>query len=75
MGCPECHTTLTPSLSVPPLGLYSMADAEGKADILRRRSVAHTKREVNKEPERFGMKQTEKFREDKIFSSGGLGKK
>lgn len=54
-NCPECHKKNTPIISAPALGKFSMADADGKANILRTRSSEHTKREVRKEPERFGF--------------------
>lgn len=40
--CPECSATAVSVLSVPKLGKYSMADAQGRKDILRVRSERHT---------------------------------
>ena len=40
--CPKCTAPAVAVLSVPKLGKYSMADAEGRRDMLRTRSEAHT---------------------------------
>lgn len=54
LDCPECGTELTPVLSAPAIGGYSIQDAAGRADILKRRSAEHTAKEMAKEPEKYG---------------------
>jgi putative FmdB family regulatory protein len=54
--CPTCSSTDTApdGISSPALGLYSIADAEGKRNILMERSAKHTMKEVVKNADRFG---------------------
>lgn len=48
--CPECESKNTKALlSAPGLGRFSMADADGKKDILRKRSEEHTKKKAMKD--------------------------
>ncbi len=51
--CPQCHAILSPRMSAPRLGIFSMASPEQKAEILKKRSLDHTKKEVRKEAEKF----------------------
>ena len=54
--CPSCFSsdTKVDGISSPALGLYSIADKEGKAAILRKRSADHTKKDVVKNADKFG---------------------
>jgi len=53
--CPECESDqIRPLLSSPRLSTYEMADKEGKAAILRKRSADHTKKMVMKDADKFG---------------------
>lgn len=51
--CPLCGQAAERILS--PIQLGQMNDPEKRIEALKKRSVAHTKREVKKEPERFGL--------------------
>lgn len=48
--CPKCGSSNTKTkLSAPGLGTFSMADAEGRKQILKKRSEEHTKTKAMKE--------------------------
>lgn len=48
--CENCGSTMTkPTLCAPALGKFSMADAEGRKSILKKRSEDHTKKKAMKE--------------------------
>lgn len=55
--CVECGSrdTNVHGISSPRIGTYEMADAEGKAEILRKRSADHTKRQILRDADRFGL--------------------
>lgn len=53
--CPECGSVAETILTASKLATFSMADAEGKKKILLERSNVHTKHQVNKEPEKYGL--------------------
>lgn len=72
--CPDCFKKLSPCLSVPNLGAYSMASTERKADILRQRSFKDTHKQLKKEPEKFGDEGIRRAREGHI-QVGYTGKK
>ena len=49
--CPQCSATnCAVQLSAPGLAIYSMADKDTKAQILRKRSREHTMKEIKKDP-------------------------
>lgn len=56
VACLECGSSNTAlaGISSPALGIYSIADAAGRAEILKKRSADHTKREVLKNADKFG---------------------
>ena len=54
-SCPLCGSVAESVLTAAKLGTFAMADQETKKKILLERSNKHTKKEVNKEPERFGL--------------------
>lgn len=68
--CPECESKqIEPLLSSPRLSTYEMADKEGKAAILRKRSADHTKKQVMKDADRFGghgMQRRDDYQKGKI---------
>lgn len=48
--CPECGSSkVEPLVCAPGLGTFTMADADGKKNILRKRSEEHTKKKAMKE--------------------------
>lgn len=54
--CPACSSpnTEVDGISSPALGMYSIADAEGKKSILMKRSAEHTMKDVIKNADKFG---------------------
>ena len=54
--CPECEVgkVVIDGISAPTLSTYEMADKDGKAAILMKRSADHTKEMVMKDADRFG---------------------
>ena len=54
--CVSCQSpnTIVVGLSSPALGTFSMADAAGRAEILKKRSADHTRKEVIKNADKFG---------------------
>lgn len=66
LTCPNCDEVLFPTMTVPRLGAYTMASTEQRAEILKQRSYAHTKKELRKEPERFGDEGIKRAREGQV---------
>jgi hypothetical protein len=56
VNCVYClsHNTSLNGISAPALGTFSMADAAGRASILKKRSEDHTRQTVLKNADRFG---------------------
>lgn len=54
--CPECEkqNCSIDGISSPTLSTYEMADKDGKAAILMKRSADHTKKQIMKDADRFG---------------------
>jgi len=54
--CPECEmqNCAIDGISSPRIGTYEMADKDGKAAILMKRSADHTKKQLLKDADRFG---------------------
>jgi len=74
--CEFCLTE-TPRLRIcsGKLAKFSMADANTKKEILRKRSYEHTRKEIiKKEPERFGKVGIDLARKGQVRSAGGLPK-
>lgn len=66
--CPVCGTEAIRTLSIPKLGLFSMADQSRRSEILRKRSEEHTLKELRKEPEKFGDEGIRRARRNQIRS-------
>lgn len=55
--CPECGVLggcVVDGISSPTLSTYEMADKDGKAEILMKRSAEHTKKQIMKDADKFG---------------------
>ena len=73
--CPACGTECQPEHFLTPTALksYSMMDAQGKDDCLKKRSVKHTQEEIiDKEPEKWGNLSINLHRSGRIQSAGGM---
>ena len=74
-ACTECGVLKAPEhfLTATALKSYSMMDAAGRDDCLKKRSVEHTQREIiNKTPEKWGNLGINLARHGQIRSCGGL---
>ncbi len=58
--CPICTEPAEQIMSSPMIG--TMNDSAKRLESLKKRSKEHSKREVAKEPEKFGMDKDKKFR-------------
>lgn len=55
--CPECgEPNDRDRIQMPGIAKFSIAGAEAQKEMLKQRSKEHTRKEVAKEPERFGFK-------------------
>lgn len=53
--CPECKGKAKYTISAVRTGMYSIQDAAGRREMLKKRSHEDTVKNVRKEPERFGL--------------------
>lgn len=67
--CPNCGVGYgSRTMSVPNLGKFTMASAEGRSAMLKKRSEEHTHKELKKEPEKFGELGKQRARKGQIRS-------
>lgn len=67
--CPVCETESTKTLiSCPNINTFGMKSAAERSSLMKKRSEEHTRKELRKEPEKFGAEGIKRAREGQIRS-------
>lgn len=67
--CPECNALSTKTvISCPNVNTFGMKSPAERSAAMKKRSEDHTKKELRKEPERFGAEGIKRAREGQIRS-------